>query len=538
MSLDQVRAVADAVLYEGYLLYPYRATARKNQVRWQFGVLGPPGAADAGVGEEPTISVQCLLAPGPETSAADADPSVTVHLRFLQLQTRTVERYDGRGHRFEPVDELVVGDERWLSWDEAVEQEVVLGWSAADLRRGASRKVEIEGREAVEQLAPRADDTSGADVSGPHTRGHPTGRIVRRRQPLHARVSATATEDDGFTRLEVRVENLTSVRVPDDGAGPKDMAIRASLIGTHLVLEADRARFLSVIDPPRAAAAAARRCTQHRCWPVLAGERPDSAAPPEVGEDDTFRGSEPVVPAHLPSSPVVLVWPIILYDFPEVAEESAGALFDSTEIDEILTLRVMTMTDEEKTEARATDPRAREIIDRCDDLSPSALQQLHGILRNPHAEPGAGPLTGTAPAPLADAGAGPGAGPVGGSDLRNFDPPTFGEPGVPWWDPAADEAVRPEADTVVIDGVPVSKGSLVRVHPSRRADAQDLFFAGRVARVTAVLSDVDGGVHVALVLADDPAADLHDWYGRYWYFAPDELEPLPEDAEHREESRS
>ena len=45
--------------------------------------------------------------------------------------------------------------------------------------------------------------------------------------------------------------------------------------------------------------------------------------------------------------------------------------------------------------------------------------------------------------------------------------------------------------------------------------------------MTAVLSDVDGGVHVAVVLVDDPAADLHDWYGRYLYFAPDELEPLP-----------
>ena len=67
----------------------------------------------------------------------------------------------------------------------------------------------------------------------------------------------------------------------------------------------------------------------------------------------------------------------------------------------------------------------------------------------------------------------------------------------------------------------------MRVHPSRRADAQDLFFAGQVARVTAVLADVDGGMHVAVVLVDDPAADLHDWYGRYFYFAPDELEPLP-----------
>ena len=146
-------------------------------------------------------------------------------------------------------------------------------------------------------------------------------------------------------------------------------------------------------------------------------------------------------------------------------------------------------------------------------MTPSTLQQLHGILRDPRA---------------------------GAGDVRNLDPPSFDTGEVPWWDPEADAAVQPETDAVVINGVSVSKGSLVRVHPSRRADAQDLFFADQVARVTAVLSDVDGAVHVALVLVDDPAAEMHDWYGRYFYFAPDELEPLTPDAEpaQREESRS
>jgi len=215
------------------------------------------------------------------------------------------------------------------------------------------------------------------------------------------------------------------------------------------------------------------------------------------------------------TSDLALGSPIILYDFPEVAEQSAGDLFDSTEIDEILTLRVMTMTEQEKAEARATDPRAREIIDRCDQMSPESLQLLHGVLRNPYATSSTDGSRQARPA-----------GSGGAADVRDVEPPTFGDPDVPWWDPAADEAVDPELDAVVIDGVSVSKGSLVRVHPARRADAQDLFFQGQLARVTAVLSDVDGGVHVALVLADDPAADLHDWYGRYWYFAPDELEPV------------
>ncbi|MEJ7744133.1 MAG: hypothetical protein WKF73_17270 [Nocardioidaceae bacterium] len=89
MSLELARTVADAVLFEGYLLYPYRATSRKNQVRWQFGVLGPAGAAEAGAGEEPDMSAQCLLRSRP-------DGRVTVHVRFLQLQTRSVERATAR----------------------------------------------------------------------------------------------------------------------------------------------------------------------------------------------------------------------------------------------------------------------------------------------------------------------------------------------------------------------------------------------------------------------------------------------------------
>jgi hypothetical protein len=107
----------------------------------------------------------------------------------------------------------------------------------------------------------------------------------------------------------------------------------------------------------------------------------------------------------------------------------------------------------------------------------------------------------------------------------------------PWWDPGVDASVRPELDAVVVAGTAVRKGSIVRVHPNRRADAQDLFYAGQVARVAAVHRDVDGETHVAVVLVDDPAADLHDWYGRYLHFAPDELEPLHETVPpEREES--
>ncbi|GAA3745752.1 hypothetical protein [Streptomyces tremellae] len=527
-GLDPVRAIADAVLYEGYLLYPYRASSHKNRSRFQFGVLGPPEAEPASFAEDPRMSAQVLL-----DAHGQGAPALDARLRFLQLQVREVQRRDPDGGHT-PVGALTVDGGSVLSWDEAVEHELAL--PAVDVTGQVDEVLEVPGGETTEPLT----DAGGA----------PVGRIVRRRTPLTVRVRLRMEPADRaegpLTRLTVEVANEHPARVAD-----KDAAIRASLVGTHLLLRAGGAGFVSLVDPPPAAASAAAACRGHRCWPVLAGPK---------GSADT-----------------VLCAPIILYDHPEIAEQSPGALFDSTEIDEILTLRVMTMTEEEKAEARATDPRAREVIDRCDALSPAELQRLHGLVREPHApaDPGAGPrrsvpamdpyVPGSGPsgpavdlyglgarpsgpavdpygpgagAPLPGAGAGAGA---DADDVRNLPEAPFDTGGAPWWDPAADAAVRPAADAVVIDGVSVAKGSLVRVRPARRADAQDLFFAGRVARVTAVVSDVDGGVHVALVLVDDPAADLHDWYGRYFYFAPDELEPLPAGAdthEHTEESRS
>ncbi|MEV7134534.1 hypothetical protein AB0N24_16760 [Arthrobacter sp. NPDC093128] len=457
MSLSLARAVADAVLYEGYLLYPYRASSQKNQSRWQFGILGPPGAAEAGSGEEPEMFADCLMSPGP-------DAELELHLRFLQLQARTAETADDGGS-FRPVEELAVGGARWLSWDEAVEQEITLGpFAVTQLRDGGGAlvlPVDIPASEDVEEFR---DDS-----------GRPAGRLVRRRRALQGKVTLSATgtastaADGGLVRLRVSVANTAG-----PGAEPpnRQEAIATSFIGAHVLLSMRGADFLSLLDPPDRAKDAAAACAQHRCWPVLAG--------PE-GQTD-----------------VLLVSPIILYDHPAVAPESSVALFDSTEIDEILTLRVLTLTDEEKAEARATDPRAAAIIDQCEAMSPEELQQLHGILRNPHAADFPGTFTNTG-----------------------------GEPAPPaWWTPEAEALVQPHMDAVLINGVPVARGSRVRVNPSRRADAQDLFFAGQTGRVTSVHFDVDGSTHVGLVLEQDPAADLHEGYGRSFYYAPEELEPL------------
>ncbi|MET9490679.1 hypothetical protein [Nocardia sp. NPDC006630] len=428
-----VRAVADAVLYEGYLLYPYRSTSGKNQSRWQFGVLGPEGAAQSGLGEDSEISAQCLI-------EASEGASIHIAVRFLQLQRREAQNRAGT-----PTAELTVGAQSWITWDEAVEGEIAFGPLPP---AGMMLPLFVPGGTEIEDIS----DTGG-DFAG---------RLVRTRLPLAGELTLTAENDGPYLRLTVRVRNVGA-----PAADSRD-AIARSFIGAHVIAELEGAQFVSLLEPEPDAAAAAECCVHHRCFPVLAGAEGD-------------RGT-------------VLISPIILYDYPQIAEQSKGALFDSTEIDEILTLRVMTMTDEEKAQARATDPRAAQIIDRCDAMTPESMQQLHGVLRDPH---------------------------LGEPRLV----PEIPE-GVDWWDPLADTAVAPESDAVSVNGIRVSKGSRVRLHPSRRADAQDLFFDGQIARVTTVHEDVDGQAHVGVVIEDDPAADLHEWYGRYLYFAPDEIEPV------------
>jgi hypothetical protein len=254
-------------------------------------------------------------------------------------------------------------------------------------------------------------------------------------------------------------------------------------------------------QPPEWAAGEVGRCVNTGTWPVLAG-------PPDCTE-------------------LMLSSPVILYDHAEIAAESAGQLFDSTEIDEILTLRTLTLTDDEKRAARATDPRAAELLDRLDDLPPEMIERMHGAIRylNPAGGAAAGPAT------VPEWTETPQEPPAGQRERSPHegggapDPAVAGE--APWWDPGADRSVSPETDQVVIAGVRVARGSRVRMLPgARRADAQDLFLTGRTALVEAVLFDVDGHAHLAVLPEDDPDADIQRTQGRFLYFAPDEVEPL------------
>ncbi len=485
MTVEAARAVADAVLYEGYLLYPYRSTSAKNQVRWQYGIVGPAGALEAGVGEESALQTECLLEIDP-----DRDTRIDVHLRFLQVQSRTVEKARD-AEQFEPVDELRVGSRSWLSWHEAVAQEIdVLDLAVRDLHAGKTVRIDVAGGDEVELL----HDEEGTIV----------GRLDRRRCPLTAVLELQVLPSNGPDRLLMlrsRLANRTEWPVAAGhapGTSARDLTARYSFVGTHFLFAIRDGAFVSLIDPPEWAGSAVPGCVNRRAWPVLIGAE---------GSCD-----------------VVLASPIILYDHPQLAPESPGDLYDSTEIDEILTLRIMTMTDEEKDAARATDSRAAAIIDRSDLMPPEVFEKLHGALRSFGSPPPAETPDAVVPDfpdfpdfPMLRT-------PSDASDAGS--PSAESDDDVPWFDEGVDGRVSPETDTLMIGEVQISKGSRVRLRPSRRADAQDLFLADRTAVVMRIYSDVDGNSHVAVVLEDDPMSELHEWQGRYYYFGPEEVEPL------------
>lgn len=452
VTFEAARAVADAVAYEGYVLYPYRASAAKNQVRWQFGVLVPPACAAARPDERAALHVECLAEP----TAGDV---LRVQARFLQLCRRQVERR--AGSRFVPVERLEVGGALHTSFDEAVPREVDAQLPVADLLAGV--------RDIPVACAGSHDDQPLAGGAA---------RVVRHAEPLEARLQVAATRLEGpygGVSLRVRVDNTA----PDHLTG-REEALPRSLLAAHVLLGLRDGTFLSLADPPEWASPAARACLTDGAWPALLGD---------------------------PRRPqVVLASPIILADFPEVAPESPGDWCDATEIDELLALRTMALTDEEKREARGTDPRARDIIDRADHLPPEVMERLHGAIRS---------LRPATPATPSAAGT-PAAG--------------LFEPTVPWWDPGADASVNPQTDTVTIAGVAVGAGSRVRLRPgARRADAQDLFLVGRTATVAAVLTSVDEETWIAVSVDDDPAAEEMSWHGRYRYFTPEEIEVLQEE---------
>lgn len=292
MNAKQIEDIAAAVLYEGYVLYPYRKSSVKNQQRWNFGVLYPRAYVEAQTGDDRWRSrTECLVQAGPSAK-------LNVQVRFLHLIRRDVENQPWQGAMERKVElELEMGSggiRHWFLFEPEAGQELVQG------------RVEV------------STDRLGAELF----------------------------------RIRADVINTSSMQVE-----AREEALFSSLVSAHSILTVQGGEFVSLLEPPQELQDAAQQCCNEGTWPVLVGERGTRKA--------------------------MLSSPIILYDYPEIAPESPGSLFDGTEIDEILTLRIMTLTDEEKRQMGELDERTREILERTESMSPEHLMKLHGVLRQP-----------------------------------------------------------------------------------------------------------------------------------------------------------
>ena len=341
MKFEQVKEIANAVLYEGYLLYPYRQSALKNRTRWTFGAVYPREYSEANGDTEPwTMHTECLI----EGQADDVSLDITV--RFLHLLMRTITRPETTRNMYRDVD-----SREWGLASRFVDE---------PLQEGMEREVGIENlalrdliasprRVVIEFPATRTVESSKDEVGA---------EIIREQQALVGAfvISAEAINrgtTENIFKVCVEIENTT----PGTGGvtSRRDEILFSSFISTHTILRVHQGLFISLLEPPNALQVLTGECKNVRTWPVLVGHE---------GERN-----------------VMLSSPIILYDYPQIAPESPGALFDGGEIDEILSLRIMTLSDEEKEQMRQ-DEHTREILERTEALTPEQFMKMHGVLRD------------------------------------------------------------------------------------------------------------------------------------------------------------
>jgi hydrogenase maturation protease len=428
MSLERAKAIADAVLYEGYMLYPYRPSALKNRQRWTFGAVFPRAFGDV-AGDASIQQTEVLARTG-------SDTRLNIHMRFLQIVMREIGRLAQplivSPHDREPtyvlVESIDIGGQRFMTFDEAIEREVMLSDLALHPVDGVNRTSAFAwGHERhIEYLRNETGEAEGV--------------AIRTTLPLQGQVTVLAeTVPDGadLVRETIRLENIS--RLAQGASRNRQLAQRQAFACAHAILHVSGGAFISLLDPPEELRGAAATCANQGVWPVLAGEE---------GTTDTMLAS-----------------PIILYDYPSIAPESPGALFDGTEIDEILALRILALTEDEKREMAAADSRARKVLECCEALTPEQFAKLHGTFR---------------------------------------DVPSVGQ--------------KPD----------LAVGAIVRLKPRAGGDILDIALRGRLATIEAIERDFEDRIHLAVTLLDDPGRDLGaaGFPGHRFFFAPEDVEPI------------
>jgi hypothetical protein len=344
MNAKLIEEIANAVLYEGYMLYPYRPSAVKNRQRWNFGVVYPKNYSELQNGLDPYVTqTECLVLGSSKTE-------IRIKARFLQAISRVIGELDAPVSQvpektelnFRPVATLQVGEQLLQTWQEACEREVTVtpGYMDALVAGPVTRLFRLPSRSEFEPVR--------------NSQGKVAALILRTQEPIVTQVELAAVPvKEGVYKVTLTVANQTLMN--NANQVNRDSVLLQSLLSAHSILSVDHGEFASLLDTPPELREFAAECRNVGTWPVLVGED---------GKRDAMLSS-----------------PIILYDYPQIAPESAGNLFDGTEIDEILALRILTLTAEEKREMRQGDERARQILERTESLPAEQFLKLHGTLR-------------------------------------------------------------------------------------------------------------------------------------------------------------
>jgi hypothetical protein len=450
MNLAAVESIAKAVLYEGYILYPYRPSSIKNRQRWTFGSLFPGDYVTGDPSSASSMKTECLLRGGPGMT-------VEVRVRFLHLVNREIGQLpvplaelSGPEPEFTKVASLRLGTQVLYAWEEATERDVTIpALTMAELTRAApALPFSFSGQRSTEQLR-------GAD-------GLIAGVFIRTTKTVRGEIAISATEIAPSTfKLIVKIRNTTPLAAL--AAKHRTEAQHFAFASTHTILSVEGGAFLSLLDPPEDLKDAAAGCANEGTWPVLAGK---------LGSADTMLSS-----------------PIILYDYPQVAPESPGDLFDASEIDEILTMRILCMTSEEKREMTAADPLARALLERTEALTAGDMERLHGALR----------------------------------DKRfGTEQPEGPRPG----------DFKPRLACLRTPGKDLKVGDRVRLRPKGGADIMDIILKDELAVIEAIERDFEDRIHIAVVLEADPGRELglSRMPGHRFFFSPEEIEAAEEEG--------
>lgn len=313
MSESILDKIAEAVLYEGYLLYPYRPSAGKNRQQFTFGRIYPQAFTEAEKGTEPsTMQTECI-------AQGDRPSAVEVTMKFLHLVTREIhalaapppELAGREGCTFCLVPEILIRGKHFQTRTEAIERRVMP--PVLLLKEGQQSREEhafcLAAGHTFEPIREGAEP--------------PVGVINRRHEALEG-VMEIAAESLGnnLFKITVRLMNQTPLRAAP--SGDREAVLDRAFVSTHVVFRARNCEFVSMTNPPPGCGDAVAGCRNSGLWPVL------------VGDEKKAERS------------IMLSSPIILPDYPQIALESAGTLFDETENDEILSLRIMTRAGEEK----------------------------------------------------------------------------------------------------------------------------------------------------------------------------------------------